>query len=451
MQQTRLLRSIVDAQSELVCRFTSNGMILFANNAYAKNRGLMGKQMEGLNFWTFVPREDRPSVTALLATLTRDNPEVTIENRFETVGGSKWFVWKNRALEFDKNGAWTVAQATGFDITERRRAEAWMALAARAAGFGAYEIDFGAGLEAAYFSPEFKAIVGLPPEASIILDAQGLPSFIHPEDRDSVAAAVTAARDPASSGAIHADFRILHSDGAVRWIRWGGQVEFSGEPPHRIARRGFGAIVDITDSKTVDAQQRLLIDELNHRVKNTLTLVQALARQSFKDKAVPNKLLSTFEERLAALAGVHTALTQSKWEGATMDAIAKQALKPFGTVGKRVLQSGPTVRMTPEQAVPIAMILHELYTNATKYGALSVEGGQVELSWFLAPPSVSLHIEWRERSGPRVSEPARKGFGATLIETSARHQLRGDSSLHFLPEGLRCTIVIPLLATDPQL
>lgn len=193
----------------------------------------------------------------------------------------------------------------------------------------------------------------------------------------------------------------------------------------------------------VDAarRQQLLIDELNHRVKNTLVIVQSLAQQTFGKGKVAPELQAAFEGRLNALAGAHDTLTSVHWERARLADVAKGAVDGCG-VGGRVDMSGPTVWLEARTAVTFAMALHELCTNAMKYGALSNETGRVELTWSVEERgSPKLHLEWRERGGPPVSKPSRSGFGTRMLDRALAGELNALVVMDFAPAGLRCTIV----------
>jgi len=201
------------------------------------------------------------------------------------------------------------------------------------------------------------------------------------------------------------------------------------------------------------------MDELNHRVKNTLATVQSLAQQTARGTDSSEAFHQSFEGRLIALSHAHDQLTSRHWISADLRAIVIAAVAPYlSTRRERVAITGDDVTVMPRVALTLAMVLHELTTNAVKYGALSVAGGQVEVSWRLVqPPSqpALLWIEWRERGGPPVSAPKRRGFGSRFIEGSVKAELQGTARLHFDKAGLRCTMEVPheiaVVVTDPEL
>lgn len=187
--------------------------------------------------------------------------------------------------------------------------------------------------------------------------------------------------------------------------------------------------------------QRLLVDELNHRVKNMLSVVQALARQTIGRNPDPAAAQLAFEGRLAALARAHDTLTMVHWEKAELADVALGAIDACG-VRERVRIGGPTIWLDSRIAVTMAMALHELCTNAIKYGALSGPDGEAAFEWHLEDgPPPRLHLVWRERGGPPVKPPAHRGFGTRMLERALAGDLNAQVRLDFAPEGLVCTIV----------
>ncbi|WP_298291654.1 HWE histidine kinase domain-containing protein [Novosphingobium sp.] len=313
MSDTALLREILDAQLEMVCRFRADGTILFVNHAYARTLGRDPRQLTGQNLWKHISDDDHDHVSAMLERLTPQTPELTIENRFETAAGTRWTLWRNHALEFDDDGCWQVAQSTGIDITER---------------------------------------------------------------------------------------------------------------------------------KQLEEQLELLVGELNHRVKNTLMVVQAMAHQTFRGANLPAGPVGAFNERIAALSAAHDALSRTNWTGVPLAEIVHHGLLICGHSDNRVQFGGPDVLVSSTATVSLVMVLHELATNALKYGALSASTGKVSIIWTVNCDS-DVVIEWRESGGPPVQVPVRKGFGSRLVSDAIPRQLGGSVQLDHDPEGVRCRITIP--------
>jgi two-component sensor histidine kinase len=207
----------------------------------------------------------------------------------------------------------------------------------------------------------------------------------------------------------------------------------------------LSAIVDISERKRAEAQRELLLAELNHRVKNTLAVVQGIAHQTFRRTDASPEARRAFEGRLAALAAAHNLLTRTNWEQASLEHLAAETLQVRAVNERRLAFSGPSVHLQPKQALAITMALHELCTNAVKYGALSNETGSVTLEWRRTDsPAPRLTMVWRERGGPPVSPPARRGFGSRMIERALAQDLKGAVTMEFMPEGVVCTIDAPL-------
>ncbi|MFY8144505.1 MAG: sensor histidine kinase [Caulobacter sp.] len=231
--------------------------------------------------------------------------------------------------------------------------------------------------------------------------------------------------------------------GEILWLNLTvSKVSPAEEPPYAVV-----ILSDISHRKQAEsaqqhhqAQLRLLINELNHRVKNTLATVQSMAAQTLRNEPSPTAAFEKFEARLMGLSGVHDILTRESWHGASLSEVAQRALHPFDEAGARVEITGPPVRLQPGGALTMALIFHELATNALKYGALSNAEGRVDLSWRYDPEARWLDCQWTEAGGPPVTPPTRKGFGSRLIERSLRGELKGEATMAYPPEGFSCSL-----------
>jgi len=213
----------------------------------------------------------------------------------------------------------------------------------------------------------------------------------------------------------------------------------------------LSAIVDITERKHADQQRQLLLQELNHRVKNTLSTVQSIALQTSKSAETTEEFQQAFGLRLVALAKTHDLLTQSDWKGASLREVARQQLRLYEQAGANAFTLPDVdVFLKPNAALALGMMFHELATNAAKYGALSVPAGRIRLSWEVDGHGERrrLQLLWVESGGPPVEKPRRRGFGSTLIERGLAHELNGEARLHFEPTGLRCTVVTSLASVE---
>ncbi len=270
------------------------------------------------------------------------------------------------------------------------------------------------------------------PEAlRAILDAR-----IHPEDLARLARIEAAARHVA----FEIETRHLNAGNEWRWLR------ILNHP--RLDEDGrllgyVGLAIDITDIREAQARQQLLIDELNHRVKNTLATVQSIAGQTLSEGRDLGVTKQTFIDRLLALSAAHDLLTREHWEGVDLREIATLAARPHdGASGPRIEIEGPPARLSPNMAVGLAIGLHELATNAARHGALSVSAGRVSLTWRPDPRAAAMRLTWRERGGPPVQPPSQKGFGTRFLTRGLA------AKLAYHREGLTCTIRVPV--TRPE-
>lgn len=200
---------------------------------------------------------------------------------------------------------------------------------------------------------------------------------------------------------------------------------------------------DLIERTQAEERRKLLVNELNHRVKNTLAVVQAIAQQTFGGTDMPEEAREAFAGRLKALASTHDLLTRTHWESTDLRDLVRDALSACGVTDRASVQ-GPPLRLGSSTAVTFAMALHELCTNAIKYGALSDESGRVSIRWSTGDGDRRFHFEWRESDGPEVSAPGRRGFGSRLVERALARDLKGESQLTFENEGVRFTIDAPV-------
>jgi len=265
----------------------------------------------------------------------------------------------------------------------------------------------------------------------------------HPEDRQADLAQFR--RQMAGEIDAYAlEKRYIHKDGHSIWIELSASRvdDVNGQPLY-----GIRVVRDITERKRAEEHQRLLINELNHRVKNTLTTVQSIVFQTLRNAPTPEDAQTALASRLIALSKAHDVLTRESWEAASLHQIVSEAMEPFRAHGENRIQvAGPQVRLPPSMALAIAMALQELATNAVKYGALSNQTGEVEIGWSLDETNspAHLHLRWEESGGPSVRPPNRRGFGTRLIERSLAGDLHGEATIEFATTGLVCTITAPV-------
>ncbi|OYW10280.1 MAG: hypothetical protein B7Z53_01345, partial [Rhodospirillales bacterium 12-71-4] len=204
--------------------------------------------------------------------------------------------------------------------------------------------------------------------------------------------------------------------------------------------------VDVSKMVETEAQLRILVDELNHRVRNTLQVVTAVAAQTLREEPAPKAFVRTFLDRLRALGIAHELVSRGSWSDVPLHDLVAKELGPYATAQDRVSVEGPPLRVSAKAAVALGMAVHELATNAAKHGALSAAGGRVAITWSVGgeAPDTRLLLRWREEGGPPVQPPLRGGFGSKLIERQVRHDLRGSIEIEFHEQGLRAALTIPL-------
>jgi len=323
-----------------------------------------------------------------------------------------------------------------------RRSEEQLRTAAEAAEFGAHEYDVAT--DRTRRSPQFLRILGAEAGEHTATFEAGL-AYVHPDDRETTK---RRKRDILKSGEARyeLEYRILRHDGEVRWVMDRGQV--TRDPLSGRALRVVGVLLDITTLKTAEQHQRLLLEELNHRVKNTLAIVQAIAQQTLRGTGDPRDFAKAFEERLGTLARAHNLLTRDSWRGAPLREMVSTALAPFTADRRPIHIDGPAVTILPAATVTLSLMLHELATNAAKYGALSRADGSLAIRWTVEDkgPTAVVHLQWIEANGPAVAPPTRTGFGTRLLSTGAR-QLGGRVDVDYASDGVHCDLrfVVPVV------
>ena len=313
---------------------------------------------------------------------------------------------------------------------------AQLALAARAALVGNYAYDVNTGV--LQISEGYAAIHSLP-EGTAETTLGEWRARVHQEDLGRVEGfrdQVFASRQKE----YNIEYRIVRSDGEVRWIERRSSVSYSrGGHPERVV----GISIDITERKRVEQLQRALNAELDHRVKNVLATVCATIAQTQQATTSRADLVTRLNSRISSLARTHELLSESSWRGASLAEIVRREIAPY-TRGK-IEAGGPSVTLEPEATQAAATVLHELTTNAAKYGALSNRTGRVSVRWRWAQNGSRdrLLIEWQETGGPAVCAPSRSGYGTSIIRELIPFELGGAVELSFAAEGIKCRLEIP--------
>ncbi|CAN7274069.1 PAS domain-containing protein [Phenylobacterium sp. LjRoot219] len=342
------------------------------------------------------------------------------------------------------SGALVIAAAAAYRTTALalRESQERLDLATAAAQVGVWEWRPQTG--EMFCSDEAKRIYGFGANELVTYDM--VRAATHPEDAHVgyLAAARAAAPEPRDHRP-H-EYRIVRAGGEVRWIHAMGRAVFEPGKDGVAPTRFVGAVQDVSARKAAEERMRLLAREVDHRANNLLAVVQGTVALSQADDASTLKRVIT--GRVNALARAHQLLANARWEGADLRRLVEEELLPFslGDEGRVALQ-GPSVALAPAAAQSVAMALHELATNAAKYGALSAPEGRVEVRWS-RDAAGELRLTWRETGGPLVRAPARRGLGTTLLGRALSGPIGGETRLDWRPQGLICELVLPASALE---
>jgi PAS domain S-box-containing protein len=331
------------------------------------------------------------------------------------------------------------------DITERKNAElalaernAQIALAGRAALVGSYVLDVNAG--AMQVSEGYAAIHGLPEGTTETTRAQWR-SRVHPEDLERV----ERLRDQTFADQreeSHIEYRIVRADGEVRWIERRSIVSYNSQ---RRPQRIVGITIDVTERKRVEEHQRVLVAELDHRVKNALATVNAVVSGTLHRSSSAADFAAALVGRVQSMARAHELLSLSRWLGISLAELIRREFAPYATRNNTEI-NGPDIILGAEAGQAVAMVLHELVTNAAKYGALSTQDGRVLVRWDRQPranPRAHLVVEWQEVDGPSVVASSKSGYGTSIVRELIPHELGGVVDFSLAKEGVRCRLEIP--------
>jgi PAS domain S-box-containing protein len=329
---------------------------------------------------------------------------------------------------------WAYVLAALF--AERRQSEARLQEALAAGAVTAFEWNPRNGQSQR--SENAAQILGFGPQQTFT--ATQFFARIHPDDRARFKAHLR--RVSANSSSYSMAFRFVRPDGREVWLEETSRAEF--DTAGRVVRLK-GLTRDITRRKQAEKRQDLLIGELDHRVKNVLARVAAVIRQTRRRSGTTDEFVKSLDGRIQSMATAHTLLSQSRWYGVGLTDLVRRQLAPYTTDANTTI-SGPDVILTSAETQAVAMVIHELVTNAAKYGALSSPDGSVSVSWDRtgADAAAILTITWRELGGPPIAAPVQSGYGSSLIRDLIPHEIGGTVDLIFSPDGACCKIEIPL-------
>jgi two-component sensor histidine kinase/DNA-binding response OmpR family regulator len=319
-------------------------------------------------------------------------------------------------------------EALALSADRLRQSEQGRGLALAAGNMGSWDFNLTSGT---WFWDEGQSHIFGVDHASFVPSTENVKKGIHPEDAEKVRSLLrNLSPDNATS---ELEFRIVRPTGEVRWCTAVAVASFDASG---IPIRFSGVTTDITERKEAETRQTLLAREVDHRAKNTLAVVQAIVRMAKRDSI--EDYAKAVEGRIGALAQTHELLSQSRWEGADIRRLVQEELAPYHSENpNRVTAIGPALVLAPEQAQLVAMAVHELATNAAKYGSLSIAAGRVDISW--STVEGTLFLNWTESGGPTVVPPAKLGFGTKIISSLGGGR-RGRTHFAWLPTGLRFTL-----------
>jgi PAS domain S-box-containing protein len=337
--------------------------------------------------------------------------------------------------------ALTIARQLGFGIERKRAEQALQAskdrleFALNAAQLGWWQFDplhrvISGDMR---FQEIFDTISDIPIEDFVM-------KRLHPDDADRFRATFQAALDPADPRPYAIEFRIRQGHGQILWVAAHGLAYFEGGGHERRAASIVGTVANITERKEREEKEHLLMREINHRAKNMLSVVDAIAHQTAIKN--PEDFTERFSERIQALSANQDLLIRNEWQGVEIEHLARAQLAHFaGLIGSRITVRGSQLRLRAASSQAIGLALHELATNAGKYGALSTDTGRVEISWGTDCDAFSM--SWTEREGPPVSAPSQRGFGTIVMETMVERSVGGTVDLDYAPSGLTWRLTCP--------
>jgi PAS domain S-box-containing protein len=436
--EARLLALLDNAPGAVFIKDTQ-GRYLFASKSFVALTGRTAAEVIGMTDVELFDPETAATFADEDAQVRAGRGTIPFEESFVYEGRRFWFLTHKFLLPGGDVAGIAIDQTPQREAEEALRlSEERLRLATEGSGVGTYDLDLSTG-RGIWSATAFR-LLGLDPTEGLEGTYALWRDSIHADDVARVEAEHAAAM--ATNAAWHIEYRAARATGRTRWLQAYGHFE----PTAQGGLRSIGIVTDITDRKVWEEHQRLLVSELNHRVKNTLAVVQGIAFQTFRTADGDRAEVKAFEGRLMALAAAHNMLTNQNWEAADLHDLAAAVLRVHAIGETRALTAGAPARISPEPAVTITLVLHELATNALKYGSLSVPEGQVHILWEAIGDQ--LVIEWRETGGPTIAEPAERGFGTRMIERAFTRQLAGTVEFAFEPDGFICRLAAPLAAVN---
>lgn len=381
-------------------------------------------------------------VAAMMAPAGEDRWDAVFRIRLPG-GETRWMHGFGQA-DRDHAGHLRGVRGLNFDITETwlawervRQSEASLRIAAEVAALGMMEIDYAQGTA----TPDERAaaLFGLAP--GVAVTRATVHSRFHPEDREEIFERVRRSLDPRGQGSFAMEHRVRRPDGGVAWLHVRKQVTFAEDGGVRRPVTALLVAIDVTERRESEERRLLVTQEVAHRSKNLLALVQAVARHA----ALPAEeaFVERLNARIAALSVNQDVLLMGERGDVDLETLIRRQLGPFKSLlDARIALSGPPVRLGEAAAQTLGLVVHELATNAGKYGSLSAREGRIRVAWRVEEEA--LLLSWTESGGPPVAPPSRKGFGRMVVERMVRQSLHADVQLRYDPEGFSWHLRCPL-------
>jgi PAS domain S-box-containing protein len=455
-EQVQARRALAESEARFQAAFENaavgvvlvdpKGSLLRVNDTFARMLGYSIKELETKTFQDVTHPDDlAANLSVLKKTLTGDANSYCIEKRYVRKDGR--FIWASVTVGCvpKPDGAVDYLLSVIEDITDRKLAEARLAerniqltLAAKAGLVGTYAYD--ADTEIMQISAGYAAIHGFPESTTEIARSECL-AGVHPDDIEGLEQLRSEAfRERRRE--YNAEYRIIRPGGELRWVETRCFLSFSsqGRP-----RRVVGVSIDVTERKLVEEQQRTLLAELDHRVKNALSTVSAVVAHTQEGSRSVASFAAALKGRIRSMATTHELLSARRWQAISLTELVRRELAPYATRNNTEI-NGPDILLKPEAGQAMAMVLHELATNAAKYGALSTRNGRVSIRWdrqLKGHPPSNLVFEWLEIGGPPVDVLGKSSYGTSTIRDLIPYEFGGKVDLVFAPEGVRYHLELP--------
>jgi PAS domain S-box-containing protein len=444
---------LAESLPQLVWSARSDGSHDYFNRRWHEFTGLTPEQSQGDGWQGAVHPKDLPEVQAQWRRSIRAGEPYESEYRIRNAAGRYEWVLSRAVPIQDLSGDAIRWFGTSTNINAQKKAEEAVRslethyrLALEAANLGTWQIDIEK--SRMLWDEGTCALYQIPHDGSFSLPLDQAIEMIHPDDREGVKTRISEACDPQSSGKYESEYRAILPDGKQRWFRSAGQAFFAadGETPHAVILSGV--VSDITERHAFEEAQQLLTRELNHRVKNLFAIANGMVSMTARTARDPKEMATALRGRLSALSRAHELVQPAAVTGSGSDVdlarLCEAVLEPYRQADTdRVRIEGPNVPVGSNTTTSLALVLHELATNAAKYGCMSNPEGNLSIQWTTHDDMVDLL--WTESGGPPVENPPSfEGFGTQLSQRSIAGQLGGTLEREWLAEGLRVRMTLPL-------